>query len=104
MADGYFYGRMQKSGSKKRAAKVTRPSELRGVPDTGRIVKVFFGQGYGIIRLADGREIYFHRADIREGTSINDFEVGDHVAFERIDDRISGSRALGVAKRRRGGR
>jgi hypothetical protein len=104
MADGYFYGRMRKSGPKKRPVKPTRPSELRGVPDTGRIVKVFFGQGYGIIRLADRREIYFHRADVKEGTSINDFDVGDEVTFERLDDRISGSRALAVAKRRRSGR
>ena len=100
MADGYFYGRMEKSGSRKRAAKMTRPAEQRGVPDTGRIAKVFFGQGYGIIRLADRREIYFHRADVKEGTSINDFDVGDRVTFERLDDRISGARALGVAKRR----
>jgi cold shock CspA family protein len=101
MPDEYFYGQMRNSGSRKRAAKVTRPSELRGVPDTGRIVKLFVGQGHGIIRLSDGREIFFHRADIQEGTSINDFAIGDQVSFERLDDRISGSRALGVAKRRR---
>jgi hypothetical protein len=104
MAGDYFYGRMQKRASPKRSVKVTRPSELRGAPDTGRIVKMFFGQGYGVIRLADRREVYFHRADVQEGTSINDFEVGDYVSFERFDDRISGSRALGVAKRRRGRR
>src|SRR5262245_26358723 len=101
MADGYFYGRMRKSASKKRGAKVTQPSEPRGTPDTGRIAKMFFGQGYGIIRRADRSEIYFHRADIQEGTSINDFEVGDQVTFERLDDRISGARALGVAKKRK---
>jgi cold shock CspA family protein len=77
-----------------------RPFDRRGVPDTGRIVKLFTGQGHGIIRLADGRDIYFHRADLQEGTSINDFRIGDVVGFERLDDRVSGARALGVAKRK----
>lgn len=104
MSGEYFYGRMGKNTSQKRAAKITRPSEQRGVPDTGRIVRMFFGQGYGTIRLSDGRQVYFHRADVKEGTSINDFDVGDQVTFERLDDRISGARAVGVAKRQRGGR
>ena len=94
----YVYGQMR-SASRKPAGKLSRPSERRGVPDSGRIVKLFVGQGHGIIRLADGREIYFHRADMQEGTSINDFGIGDPVAFERLDDSISGARALGVVKR-----
>jgi len=85
----------------KSAERPSRPFERRGVPDSGRIVKLFVGQGHGIIRLADGGEIYFHRADLDDGRSINDFAIGDAVTFERLDDRISGARALGVAKRRR---
>jgi hypothetical protein len=76
------------------------PVERKGVPDTGRIVKLFVGQGHGIIRLADDREIYFHRADMKEGTSINDVSVGDVVSFDRLDDRISGARALHVVRRK----
>ena len=98
MPNEYFYGQTR-NVSGKPASKMQRPSALRGVPDSGRIVKLFVGQGHGIIRLANGREIYFHRADIQEGTSINDFSVGDAVAFERLDDRISGARALAVVKR-----
>jgi hypothetical protein len=101
MADQYFYGRIP-NVSPKRASKALRPTELRGVPDSGRIVKLFIGQGHGIIR-ANGREIFFHRADIQEGMSINDFGLGDAVIFERLDDRISGARALGVVKRRQRG-
>jgi cold shock CspA family protein len=71
------------------------------VPDTGRIVRLFVGQGHGIIRLANDREVFFHRADMVTGTSINDVEVGDAVAFDRLDDRVSGARALRVAKRKR---
>jgi hypothetical protein len=103
MPNEYFYGRTRNL-SRKRAGKLSRPPEIRGVPDSGRIVKLFVGQGHGSIRLANGREIYFHRADIQEGMSINDFGVGDLVRFERLDDRISGARALGVVKRRQRGR
>src|SRR3954465_14019996 len=85
---------------RKRAGKLSQPAELRGVPDAGRIGKLFVGQGHGVIRTAKGREIYFHRADIKEGASINDFAVGDAVSFERLEDAISGARALDVVKRR----
>jgi hypothetical protein len=90
--------------SRKRAGNQSQPPAARGVPDSGRIVKLFVGQGHGIIRVANGHEIYFHRADIHEGVSINDFGVGDLVTFERLDDRISGSRAIGVVKQRKRGR
>lgn len=61
------------------------------------------GQGHGFIRLADDRDIFFHRSDLREGTSFNDLTVGDVVTFEMLDDAVSGARALRVG-RRRGGR
>ncbi|HVH28743.1 MAG TPA: hypothetical protein VM818_18395 [Vicinamibacterales bacterium] len=95
----YFVGQM-KNAQRKRAAKLPGPFEREGVPDTGRIVKLFVGQGHGVIRLANDREIYFHRADLLEGTSFNDFSVGDVVTFDRLDDRVSGARALRVVKRR----
>ena len=97
MPDPYLYGRL-KDASRKRANKLTRPSE-RGVADSGHVVKLFVGQGHGVIRLANGREIYFHRADIEEGTSINDLSLNDAVTFERLDDVVSGARALRVARR-----
>jgi hypothetical protein len=88
------------SGSRKPGDKLPRPIERRGVPDKGRIVKLFVGQGHGVIRLADGRDIFFHRADMRDGTSINDVSVGDVVSFERLDDHVSGARAIAVTKHR----
>ena len=96
MRDPYLFGQMKKV-PQQRPDKLVRPSE-RGVPDTGRIVKLFVGQGHGLIRVASGGGIYFHRANIAEGTSINDLSVGDAVSFERLDDRVSGARALQVAK------
>lgn len=76
----------------------TRPIEPRGTVSTGCIVKLLVGQGHGFIRLADDREIYFHRTDLARGASINDFVVGDRVSFELLEDTISGARALHVSR------
>jgi cold shock CspA family protein len=84
-----------------RAAGPARPPERRGSVATGRIVKLMIGQSHGFIRLADGREIYFHRSDLEEGTSFNDFDIGDAVTFELLEDAVSGARALHVKPRRR---
>ena len=65
-------------------------------------MKLLVGQGYGFIRqAATDREIYFHRTDVREGTSINDLTVGASVTFEVLEDAVSGARALRVTSRRR---
>jgi hypothetical protein len=74
--------------------------EKRGVPSGGRIVKLFIGQSYGIIRLPDAREVYFHRAELAEGISFNAFVVGDPVTFELYEDPVSGARALRVRPQR----
>ena len=63
---------------------------------SGHVVRLLIGQGYGFIRLADGRQVYFHRADMGEGRSFNSLQVGDSVTFELFDDRLSGARALRV--------
>jgi len=78
----------------------SRLPEQRGVTLTGTIVKLLTGQGHGFIRPTDGREIFFHRADVREGTSFNEFAVGDVVTFELLDDAVSGPRAVRVRRRR----
>ncbi len=76
-----------------------RPPERRGVSKTGRIVTLFIGHGHGFIRLADDREVFFHRSDVREGTSFNAFAVGDAVKFELLEDDVSGPRAVLVELR-----
>jgi cold shock CspA family protein len=70
------------------------PGQPSGTPSSGRIVTLLIGQGHGFIRLADGREVFFHRSDLLEGTSFNRLAVGDRVAFELLEDRVSGPRAL----------
>jgi hypothetical protein len=46
--------------------------------------------------MADGRQIWFHRNDMAEPATFNDFVVGDSVAFDLLEDQISGARALRV--------
>jgi cold shock CspA family protein len=77
-----------------------RPTDPRGTVSTGRIARLLVGQGHGFIRLSNNRQVFFHRADICEGTSINDLAVGDAVTFELLEDAISGARALRVTPRR----
>jgi cold shock CspA family protein len=77
------------------------PAERRGAASTGRVVKLLIGQGYGFIRIASGREIFFHRSDLEDGISFNDFAIGDPVSFELLDDAVSGARALKVKQRGR---
>jgi cold shock CspA family protein len=73
-----------------------RPADPRGRAASGRIVKLLVGRGQGFIRLADDREIFFHRSDVGDGISFNDFIVGDPVDFEIVEDPVSGARALRV--------
>lgn len=75
------------------------PPRKRGEAATGQIVKLLVGQGHGFIRLPDRRDIYFHRGDLLDGTPFNGFKVGDMVAFELLEDRFSGARALQVRPR-----
>jgi len=78
-----------------------QPAERRGTPSTGRIITLLIGQGHGFIRLPSGREVFFHRSDVHEGTSFNAFAVGDAVTFELLEDHISGPRALRLQRLRR---
>jgi cold shock CspA family protein len=72
-----------------------------GIVACGRVTRLLVGQGYGYIRLANTREVFFHRADMREGTGFNELELGAEVTFELFEDAVSGARALRVARRRR---
>ena len=77
------------------------PNARTGRPATGRIVNLLFGQGHGFIRVSNTREVYFHRADLQDGTSFNDLQIGDAVKFELLEDDVSGARALRVVRSRR---
>ena len=84
----------------RRSGKVDRPSAPASIPSTGRIARLLVGQAYGFIRVRNGRAIFFHRADLRDATTFNTLQVGDLVAFELVDDQLSGARAIRVAPAR----
>ena len=61
----------------------------------GKVIRIHAGQSHGFIRDEDSREVFFHRSDTTFGT-FNKLLVGDKVAFELIEDRVSGPRATAV--------
>ena len=81
--------------------KPVRSDDARGRRASGKIVNILTGRGHGFIRLPDEREVYFHRADLQEGTSFNDLQVGDAVTFELLEDTVSGARALRLGRPKR---
>ena len=78
-----------------RPGKPNQPLPPSGRPTSGRIIRIHAGQSHGFIRDAESREVFFHRSDTTFGT-FNKLIVGDKVAFELIEDRVSGPRATGV--------
>ena len=60
-------------------------------------MRINAGQSHGFILDAESREVFFHRTDTTWGT-FNTLLVGDTVAFELIEDRVSGPRATRVRK------
>ncbi len=100
MSGDYFYGDPRK-GSGSGSGRPSQPEDRRGRPAAGRIVRLMVGQGHGTIRLSNGRDGFFHRADVQEGSSFHDLEVGDSVRFELVDDAVSGARALRVVRHSR---
>jgi cold shock CspA family protein len=74
-----------------------QPIAPAGTLSTGRIARLLIGQSYGFIRVRNGRAIFFHRADLGDAATFNTLQVGDLVAFELVDDQLSGARAIRVA-------
>ena len=83
-------------GHDKGRAKGVRPEE-RGQRTTGRILRMLYGQSYGLIRIEDRRDVFFHRKDAR-ASLFNALEPGDRVIFELIEDPLTGPRAVRVAR------
>jgi cold shock CspA family protein len=77
------------------------PTERRGQPARGRIVRLQIGLGHGFIRLADGREVFFHRSDLMPRRTFNALAIGDAVRCDVLDDPVSGARALQVRRNAR---
>ena len=84
-----------------RSGKIALPKVPEGTPATGKVTQLRVGQCDGFIRLNNSREVYFHRADLRDDTPFNTLEVGDALKFDLIEDAVSGTRALRVTRRTR---
>jgi len=84
-----------------RSGKLNPQNAPASTPSTGRIARLLIGQAHGFIRVRNGRAIFFHRADLRDATTFNTLQVGDLVAFELVNDQVSGARAIRVAPARR---
>jgi len=80
MSADYFYAKS--GGAPHRSSTLSLPKVPRGTLVTGRIVRLLIGQCHGFIRVPNAREIYFHRADLQEGTAFNDLQIGDAVPFD----------------------
>jgi cold shock CspA family protein len=84
-----------KSTTKERAKGIKQAE--RGQHMTGRIVRILHGQSHGFIRADDNRQLFFHRSDVRVAL-FNALAVRDRVAFEVIEDKIAGPRAVKVKR------
>jgi len=60
------------------ARKVRGDVKTHEAPPHGKVLRLFPFEGYGFIAMADGREIYFHRNSVTNG-SFDTLEVGSEV-------------------------
>ena len=89
----------QRPKATKPRGRIARPEPPTGDPMTGRVWQIMSGKRQGYIRLEDGRDVFFDRRDL-VSVVFYDLEIGDPVAFELIEDRVSGPRATQVLKLR----
>lgn len=73
----------------------TDPMAKRGRAMKGRIAQLTHGRFCGVIRAAEGQDVFFHGRDL-EGARYNDVVIGGSVSFELIDDHVSGPRATRI--------
>ena len=84
-----------------RSGKIALPKVPDGTPAKGKVTQLRVGQCDGFIRLSSERQVYFHRADLRDDTPFNALSVGDAVKFDLIEDAVSGARAIRVTRKMR---
>jgi CspA family cold shock protein len=60
----------------------------------GTVKRVIRDRGFGFIRSADGREIFFHRSSL-QGLNFETLKEGDAVEYE-LEDGPKGPRATSV--------
>ncbi len=66
-------------------------------PVNGWIKSVLYDRHYGFIRMADGREVFFHRNSLRQGLELEELRAGDPVVFAIVET-AKGARAEDVGR------
>ena len=84
--------------AKRPRGKAPNPNEPRGRASTGAIATIAYGRADGYIRAHRGDLQYFNGRDVIDG-GFKDLNIGDRVTFEIIEDKVSGHRALQVARK-----
>jgi len=56
------------------------PAPIGGARAIGRVTRLFPWEGYGFLRTADGRQVYFHRNSVA-GLGFGGLEIGARVGF-----------------------
>lgn len=69
----------------------------RAVPSRGRISKLFFAYGYGLVETWDGKSVYFHENAVM-GYGFSSLRVGDAVQMVVASDGAWGHRATAVMR------
>jgi cold shock CspA family protein len=85
--------------AKRPSAKAPGAPDPRGRASRGTIATITRGRGDGYIRETRGELLYFNRRDVVDG-NFNDLNIGDAVAVDVIEDRVSGHRAARVIKQK----
>ena len=99
-ADGATTGeRLTMAKSRLIKPKVSDRQDPRGRASTGKVAAITRGRADGFIRDQNGDRLYFNRRDVLD-EAFNSLEVGDAVAFEIIEDKVSGHRATRVARKK----
>lgn len=63
-----------------------RQRQPRTRPPHATVLRIFEDQGYGFLRAADGREIYFHENSV-VNDNFDELEIGEEVRFEATEGR-----------------
>ena len=66
----------------------------------GTIKKLIRDRGFGFIRAADGKEVFFHRSSLRIDDDFDRLIEGDSVEFE-VEQGEKGPRAVNVRVRQK---
>ena len=66
------------------ARKISGRVKTHEAPPHGKVCRLFAGEGYGFVKLADGQEIYFHRNAVSDD-GFDSLSLGDEVRLSYVE-------------------